>query len=116
MRFAYIFTTLAGGGADEVVLSGFKTPAGTVVQFLTTIGTASETGEHISLACSGRSTFVLAKFLHTGEGIFVNNGFMCILENLPLVGRVFEFLFALVRQPAGFEINRVSKVLITMCT
>ena len=35
---------------------------------------------------------------------------MCILENLPLVGRVFEFLFALVRQPAGFEINRVSKV------
>ena len=93
-----------------MVLSGFKTPAGTVVQFLTAIGTASETGEHIGLACSGGSAFVLAKFLHTGEGIFVNNGFMGVLENLPLFGRVFEFLFALVRHSAGFEINRVSKV------
>ena len=97
MCFAHILATLAGGGANEVVLSGFKTLAGAVVQFLTAIGTASETGEHIGFACSGRSAFVLPKFLHTGNGVFVNNCFMSVLENLPFVRRVFEFLFALVR-------------------
>ncbi len=83
MRFAYIFATLTGSGADEVILSSFKALAGTVVQFLTAISTADETGEHIGLACSGRSAFVLAKFLHTGKGFFVNNCFMGVLENLP---------------------------------
>lgn len=80
-----------------------------VVQFLTAIGTADETGEHIGLACSGGSAFVLAKFLHTGKGFFVNNGFMSVLENLPLVWRVFEFLFASVRLLAGFEVDHVTK-------
>lgn len=84
-----------GSRAHEVVLSGFKTVAGAVVQFLTAIGTADESGEHIGLACSGGSAFVLAKFLHTGKGFFVNNGFMGVLENLPFIGRVFEFLLLL---------------------
>ena len=103
--FLALFT---GSGAYEVVLSGFKTVAGAVVQFLTTIGTADETGEHIGLACSGGSAFVLAKFLHTGEGFFINNGFMGVLENLPLIGRVFEFLFASVRLLAGLEVDHVT--------
>ena len=110
MCFARILATLAGGGANEVVLSGFKTVAGAVVQFLTTIGTANETGEHIGLARSGRSAFVLAKFFHTGKGFLVNNGFMGVLENLPLIGRVFEFLFALIRLLTGFEVDHVTKV------
>ena len=93
-----------------MILSGFKTVAGAVVQFLTAIGTADETGEHIGLACSSGSAFVLAKFLHTGKGFFVNNGFMGVLENLPLVGRVFEFLFASVRLLAGLEVDHVTKV------
>lgn len=93
-----------------MVLSGFKTVAGAVVQFLTTIGTADETGEHIGLACSGRSAFVLAKLLYTGEGFFVNNGFMGVLENLPLIGRVFEFLFASVRLLTGLKVDHVTKV------
>ena len=93
-----------------MVLSGFKTVAGAVVQFLTAIGTADETGEHIGLARSGRSAFVLAKFLHTGKGFFVNNGFMSVLENLPLVWRVFKFLFASVRLLAGFEVDHVTKI------
>lgn len=35
---------------------------------------------------------------------------MSVLENLPLVGRVFEFLFASVRLLAGFEVDHVTKV------
>ena len=81
---ANFLALFAGRGAYEVILSGFKTVAGAIVQFLTAIGTADETGEHIGFACSGWSAFVLAKLLHTGEGIFVNNGFMGVLENLPL--------------------------------
>ena len=108
---ADLFALFTGSGANEVVLSGFKTVAGAVVQFLTTIGTADETGEHIRLACSGGSAFVLAKLLHTGEGFFVDNGFMGVLENLPLVGRVFEFLFAPVRLLAWLEVDHVTKVL-----
>ena len=65
-----------------MVLSGFKTVAGAVEQFLTTTGTAYETREHLGFACSGGSAFVLVKFLHTGEGFFVYNGFMGVLENL----------------------------------
>ena len=99
-----------GSGAYEVVLSGFKTVAGTVVQFFTAIGTTSDTGEHIAFACSGGSAFVFSKFLHTGKGIFVNNRFMGILENLPFLTGIFEFLFALVRQLAGFEVDHVAKV------
>ena len=91
-----------GSGAYEVVLSGFKTVAGTVVQFLTAIGTADETGEHIGLACSGGSAFVLAKFLHTGKGFFANNGFMSVLENLPLVWRVFRVSFCFCTTACGF--------------
>ena len=45
---ADFLSLFAGSGAYEVVLSGFKTVARTVVQFLTAIGTADETGEHIS--------------------------------------------------------------------
>ena len=110
MRFAYIFATLAGGRADEVILSGFKALAGTVVQFLTTIGTADKTGEHTGLTCSGRSAFVLTKFLHTGKGIFVNNRFMGVLENLPFFTGVFELLFCFVRLSASLEVDRVTKV------
>ena len=110
MSVADFLALFAGSGAYEVVLSGFKTVARTVVQFPTAIGTVDETGEHIALACSGGSALVFAKLLHTGESIFVNNGFMGILENLPLIGRVFEFLFALVRLLAGFEIDHVTKV------
>lgn len=95
MGVADVLALFTGSGAYKVILSGFKTVAGAVVQFLTTIGTADETGEHISLASSGRSAFVLAKLLHTGEGFFVDNGFMGVLENLPLVGRVFEFSFVI---------------------
>ena len=105
--FLALFT---GSGAYEVILSGFKTVAGAVVQFLTTIGTADETGEHIGLACSGGSAFVLAKLLHTSKGFFVNNSFMGVLENLPLIGRVFEFLFASVRLLAGLEVDHMTKV------
>lgn len=47
MRFAYIFATFVGSGADEVILSSFKTLAGTAVQFFTAIGTADDTREHI---------------------------------------------------------------------
>ena len=104
VSIADLLAPFAGSGTYEVILSGFKTVAGTVVQFLTTISTADETGEHIGLACSGGSAFVLAKFLHTSEGFFINNSFMSVLENLPLVGRVFEFLFASVRLLAGFEV------------
>ena len=111
---ADIRSLFAGSGAYEVVLSAFKTVAGTVVQFLTTISTTSETGEHIGFACSGRSAFVFAKFLHTGKGIFVNNRFMGVLENLPLVGRIFEFLFALVRQLACLEVDHVTKVFLLL--
>ena len=110
MGVADLLALFTGSGTYEVILSGFKTLAGTVIQFLTAIGTADETGEHIGLACSGGSAFVLAKFLYTGEGFFVNNSFMGILENLPLIGRVFEFLFALVRLLAGFEVDHVTKV------
>ena len=67
-----LLTLFTGSGANKVVLSGFKTVAGAVVQFLTAIGTADETGEHIGLACSGGSALILAKLLHTGEGFFVN--------------------------------------------
>ena len=102
MRFAYIFAMFAGSGADEVILSGFKALAGTVVQFLAAIGTADETGEHIGLACSGGSAFVLAKFLHTGKGFFANNGFMSVLENLPLVWRVFRVSFCFCTTACGF--------------
>ena len=35
---------------------------------------------------------------------------MGVLENLPLVGRVFEFLFASVRLLAGLEVDHVTKV------
>ena len=107
---ANFLALFAGRGAYEVILSGFKTVAGAIVQFLTAIGTADETGEHIGLACSGGSAFVLAKFLHTGEGFFVNNGLMGVLENLPLIGRIFEFLFASIRLLAGLEIDHVTKV------
>ena len=86
-----LLTLFTGSGANKVVLSGFKTVAGAVVQFLTAIGTADETGEHIGLACSGGSALILAKLLHTGEGFFVNNSFMGVLENLPLVGRVVRY-------------------------
>ena len=110
MSVADFLALFTGSGAYEVVLSGFKTVARTVVQFLAAISTVNETGEHIALACSGWSAFVLAKFLHTGEGVFINNSFMGVLENLPLVGRVFEFLFALVRQLAGFEVDHMTKV------
>ena len=101
-----LLALFTGSGANEVILSGFKTVAGTVVQFLT----ADETGEHIGLACSGGSALILAKLLHTGEGFFVNNRFMGVFENLPLVGRVFDFLFALVRLLASFEVDHVTKV------
>ena len=110
MSVANLFALFTGSGAYKVILSGFKTVAGTVVQFLAAIGAANETGEHIGLACSGRSAFVLAKFLYTSEGFFVNNGFMSVLENLPLVGRVFEFLFASVRLLAGLEVDHMTKV------
>lgn len=90
--FLALFT---GSGAYEVVLSGFKTVAGAVIQFLTTIGTVDETREHIGLTCSGGSAFVFAKFLHTGEGFFVTNGFMGVIENFSLVWRAFEFFLLL---------------------
>lgn len=107
---ADLLTLFTGSGANKVVLSGFKTVAGAVVQFLTAIGTADETGEHIGLACSGGSALILAKLLHTGEGFFVNNCFMGFFENLPLVGRVFDFLFTLVRLLACFEVDYVTEV------
>lgn len=110
MGIADFLALFAGSGAYEVVLSGFKVVASTVVQFLTTISTVDETGEHIGLACSCRSALVFAKFLHTGEDIFVNDGFMGVPENLPLIGRIFKLLFALVRHFAGLEVDHVTKV------
>ena len=101
MGVADFLALFTGSGAYEVVLSGFKTVAGTVVQFLATIGTTDETGEHIGLACSGGSAFVLAKLLHTGKGFFVNNSFMGVLENLPLVGRVFRVSFCFCTTACG---------------
>ena len=105
MSVADLLALFTGSGAYKVILSGFKTVAGTVVQFLTAIGTADETGEHIGLACSGGSALILAKLLHTGEGFFVNNRFMGVFENLPLVGRVFDFLFALSAPVKSFSIG-----------
>ncbi len=102
VSIADLLALFTGSGAYEVVLSGFKTVAGAVVQFLTAIGTADEAGEHIGLACSGGSALVLAKLLHTGEGFFVNNRFMGVFENLPLLWRVFDFLFCSCTTAYGF--------------
>jgi len=67
---ADILSLFTGSGTYEVILPCFKTVARTVVQFLTAISTVDETGEHIALACSGWSAFVLAKFLPMGSAVW----------------------------------------------
>jgi len=100
----------ASSGANEVILPCFEILTGAVVQLFATIGTADRSGEHIAFSCSGRTAFILPKFLHTVEGFFVHNRIMGILENLPLGLGIFDFLFALVGLPVGTEVDHVAQI------
>lgn len=113
MCITNILALFTGSGTNEVILSGFKAIAGTVVQLFTTIGTANHTGEHIAFSCSGRTTLVLPKLLYTAECFFIHNRIMGILENLPLGLGIFDFLFALVGLPVGSEVDHVAKVFLS---
>ncbi len=50
MRFAHVFSLLAGGGADKMILPFFKVLHGAVVQLFSAVSTTGDAGKEIVLA------------------------------------------------------------------
>ena len=110
VRITNILALFTGSRTYKVILSGFKAIAGAVVQLFTAVSTADNTGEHITLACSGRAALILPQLLHTVKCFFIHNRIMGVLENLPLRLGVFDLLFALVGLPVGSEVDQVAQI------
>ena len=111
VRPAHVFSLLARGRADEMILSFFKVPRGAVVHFFSAIGTVGNAGKEVALASSCRSAFVAAQLLYPLKGVLIHNGFVGVAEYLPLLRWILDGLLDFVGLPVRFEVHGMPAIL-----
>ena len=111
VRSAHVFSLLARGRADEMILSLFKVPRGAVVHFFSAIGAVGNARKEVALARSCRSAFVAAQFLYPLKGVLIHNGFVGVAEYLPLLRWILDGLLDFVGLPVRFEVHSMPAIL-----
>ena len=76
-----------------------------------TIGTVQQSRKQTLSARSGISSAVLAQLLNAVKGILVNDFFLGVGDNLPLVLGIDNLLVYLVADDRTFEINGTTRIL-----
>ena len=101
---------LAVGGAEEIRLLSLVVVGDTVIQLLAAVGAVQQTRKGADDTAFCGPAAVLAKFLHQGEGLPVDDGRMRILEYLPFLRWALDFLLVLERLGGAAEIHCVTAV------
>ena len=72
------------GRADVIFLFGLEVIGPAQIHLSAAICTIQQAGEHSHVAHLGRTTAALPDFLDNQKHAFLNNGFLCILEDHPV--------------------------------
>ena len=83
---------------------------GTVIQLLSAIGAVQQTRKGTDDAAFCGPAAVLAKLLHQIKNLSVDNSWMRILKNLPILRWALDFLFILEGLSGAAEIHRIAAV------
>ena len=106
MRTATAFN-LAVSGAYEMLLVMFPASMPYLIKLGTSVGTKEHTGEHRHFTHRCKPSATITNSLNDIEGFLVDDGFMAVLENLPVFWVILLNLLILVGFSVGFEIYQM---------
>ena len=101
---------LTVGGAEEIRLLPLVVVGNAVIQHFSAIGAVQQTRKGADDAAFRGPAAVLAKLLHQGKHLTVNDGGMRVLEDLPFLRRTLDFLLVLEGLGGTAEIYRIATV------
>ena len=93
------------------LLVRFYTFSRAEIELRAAISAVKQTRKQTLSASGGISSSTVTEFLNTVEGIFINDGFLGVGDNLPLILGIMNRLVYLVTDESGFEVYRATRVL-----